>query len=61
MDDHYLVHIDRVDPQKDPLGHLIKDAPQVIVAGIIIAGAYFIFKTLLKDDEQTKDNTKKLG
>ena len=32
-DDRYLVHTDRVDPRKDPLGHLIHDAPEVL-AGI---------------------------
>lgn len=54
MDDHYLVHIDKVDPQEDPIGHLIEDAPQVIVVGIVIAGAYIIFSALLKDDGQEK-------
>lgn len=37
MGDHYCVHKDRVDPDKDPLRHLIKDAPIVLVgAGIAI-------------------------
>ena len=26
-DTHYTVHMDRVDPQKNPLGHLLVDAP----------------------------------
>ena len=30
-DDRYLVHTDRVDPRQDPLGHLIHDAPEVLV------------------------------
>ncbi len=40
-DDKYLVHIDRVDPRKSPLGHLILDAPEVLVglAGAAIGGA----------------------
>jgi hypothetical protein len=30
-DDKFLVHTDRIDPRKDPLGHLIHDAPEVLV------------------------------
>jgi len=28
-DDRFLVHTDKVDPRRDPLGHLIYDAPEV--------------------------------
>jgi len=38
-DDKYLVHVDKVDPRKDPLGHLIHDAPEFLVG---IASAYWI-------------------
>lgn len=30
-EDKFLVHMDKVDPREDPLGHLIKDAPEFIV------------------------------
>jgi len=30
-DDKYLVHMDNVDPRKDPVGHLIFDAPEVLI------------------------------
>lgn len=30
-DDKFLVHMDRVDPRKNPLGHLVFDAPEVLV------------------------------
>jgi hypothetical protein len=39
-DSHYSVHMDRVDPMKNPFGHLIVDAPEYIAgaaAGAIVA------------------------
>ena len=30
-DDKYLIHVDKVDPRKDPVGHLIFDAPEVLI------------------------------
>ena len=30
-DDYYSVHSDRVNPENDPLGHLIADAPEYLV------------------------------
>ena len=29
--DKFLVHTDRVDPRKDPMGHLVHDAPEVLI------------------------------
>lgn len=48
-DDKFLVHTDRIDPRKDPLGHLIFDAPEVLV-GLVCAtfGGSQIAKTLQK-------------
>jgi hypothetical protein len=39
-DDKYLVHVDKVDPRQDPMGHLVYDAPEILagVASGIIAG-----------------------
>lgn len=30
-DDKFLVHTDKVDPRKDPFGHLIFDAPEILI------------------------------
>ena len=29
--DKFLVHNDKIDPRKDPMGHLIHDAPEVLI------------------------------
>lgn len=41
-EDAFVAHTDKVDPRKDPLGHIIHDAPEVM-AGIVcgaLAGWY---------------------
>ena len=30
-DDKYLLHMDKIDPRKNPFGHLVFDAPEVLV------------------------------
>lgn len=30
-DDKFLVHTDKIDPRTDPMGHLVKDAPEFLV------------------------------
>ncbi len=32
--DFYIVHMDKVDPRKDPMGHLLIDAPEFLAATI---------------------------
>ncbi|MGE0242465.1 MAG: hypothetical protein AB7F53_00620 [Nitrososphaeraceae archaeon] len=34
-ENYYSVHMDKVDPRIDPMGHLVKDAPEYIIYGII--------------------------
>lgn len=38
--DHYTVHMDRVDPMQNPLGHLLVDAPEYLAgaAAAILVG-----------------------
>jgi len=36
--DKYLLHVDKVDPRENPLGHLMHDAPEFLMG---IAGAYW--------------------
>jgi hypothetical protein len=50
-DDHYIVHMDKVDPRKDPVGHLLIDAPEYLVA--TVAG--------LKAAKQARDTARKGG
>lgn len=35
-EDYYVVHMDKIDPKRDPIGHLLTDAPEYLAA--IIAG-----------------------
>jgi hypothetical protein len=35
-DDHYAVHLDKVNPKTDPLGHLLIDAPEYLI-GVLSA------------------------
>lgn len=54
-EDKFLIHTDKVDPRKDPLGHLLYDAPEVL-AGIACA-VYGGSK--LKNSILSKNNPKK--
>ena len=47
-DDKFLVHMDRVDPRKDPVGHLIHDAPEVLVGLACAVFGGSVAKTLGK-------------
>ncbi len=56
-DDKFTVHSDKIDPRKNPLGHLLIDAPEILVglAGAAIGGlaiGAYIYK--MKKDSAIK-------
>jgi len=54
-DDKFLIHADKIDPRKDPIGHLIHDAPEVLIglACAIFAGSQITKKFLNKKSKRT--------
>ncbi len=52
-DSHYTVHMDKVDPRKNPLGHLLVDAPEYILgaAAAALVGRH-IGRTVYKKQKQ---------
>lgn len=58
-DDKFLVHMDKVDPLKNPLGHLLVDAPEVLiglasaaVGGTKVASYFYNKSNKTKSDKQ---------
>lgn len=45
-DDKFTIHIDRADPRRNPIGHLIKDSPETIAAAATTL--YFVRRSLEK-------------
>jgi len=46
-EDYFEVHKDRIDPRKDPIGHLLRDSPETILA---FGAASFLSHRVSKND-----------
>ena len=49
--DKFLVHTDRVDPRNDPIGHLVRDAPEFLIG---LACAAFTGSQIVKKSHKKK-------
>jgi hypothetical protein len=54
-DDTYLVHMDKIDPLKNPLGHLLFDAPEILIGlASAVMGGTKIASYLYNKSNKTK-------
>jgi hypothetical protein len=53
-DDKYVVHMDKVDPRKNPVGHLLKDSPETLLG--IASSIYFGHKVGTKVFNERKQS-----
>lgn len=57
-DDKFLVHTDKIDPRKDPLGHLIYDSPEILIGlAFSVLGGSEIAKKFLNNNKSKKPST----
>jgi hypothetical protein len=62
MGDHYAVHVDRIDPKEDPVGHLKDDAPETLAMGVVgsvTAYPLLLYSTKKKEKAQEKESEKR--
>lgn len=60
-DDKFLVHTDKIDPRKDPLGHLLYDAPEVLVGLTCAVFGGLPIGKLLSNNKKSKKFTLSSG
>jgi hypothetical protein len=51
-DDYYTIHRDKIDPRKDPVGHLLADAPEYLAGAV--SAAYIGYKIGQQIDHRRK-------
>jgi hypothetical protein len=62
MGDYYAVHVDRIDPKEDPVGHLKDDAPETLAMGVVgsvTAYPLLLYSTKKKEKAQKKESAKR--
>jgi hypothetical protein len=57
--DYYTVHMDKVDPRKDPFGHLLIDAPEYLVGLMSAISMGKLVGFAFNDNNKTEDNKKR--
>ncbi|HEX2409465.1 MAG TPA: hypothetical protein VHJ38_19850 [Nitrososphaeraceae archaeon] len=59
-ENYYSVHMDKVDPTIDPIGHLLKDAPEYIICGIMASTIGLKVGTAFYKKKKRNDNDNQL-
>ncbi|HEU4482743.1 MAG TPA: hypothetical protein VFR65_06785 [Nitrososphaeraceae archaeon] len=59
-ENYYSVHMDRVDPRIDPLGHLLKDAPEYLTCLMMASTIGLKVGTTFYKKRKEKDNGNQL-
>ena len=57
--DYYTVHMDKVDPRKDPFRHLLIDAPEFLVGLMSAISMGKLVGFAFNDNSRTEDNKKR--
>ena len=53
-----LIHIDNIDPRKDPLGHLLIDAPEFLISIISAVSIGKLVGSAIGKNKRTEDDNK---
>ena len=56
--DYYTIHIDNIDPRKDPLGHLLIDAPEFLIGIISAVSVGKLVGSVIGKSKRTEDDNK---